>query len=207
MKVSFGRLLFLRANFFLPIAPFLFCLLLTHLMTKAGFICFSREAGCCQNHMMVDRAKASQLFTKGMKTTHLGGGRGAPKVTWRSNPAETCMCLAVMKSILLRANRSTPLARSDHNFSVNVYGYTHFFFAGTRGTREQTHCRIKPCNINRLHINSSHFTSSPDTGCSSSLRLRCQGFSKCVFPGFLQQEPASFLKAKRSRPKLHVVSL
>lgn len=112
-----------------------------------------------------------------------------------------------MKSILLRANRSTPLARSDHNFSVNVYGYIQFFFAGTRGTREQTHCRIKPCNINRLHINSSHFTSSPDTGCSSSLRLRCQGFSKCIFPGFLQQEPALFLKAKRSRPKLHVVSL
>lgn len=34
------------------------------------------EAGCCQNHMMVDRAEASQLLTNGMKTTRVWGGRG-----------------------------------------------------------------------------------------------------------------------------------
>lgn len=57
-------------------------------------------------------------------------GKGALQVTGRSNPVETC--LAVTKSILLRANRSTHLARFDHNCSVNVYGYIQFFLYGHR---------------------------------------------------------------------------
>lgn len=139
-------------------------------MTKAGFSCFSREAGCCQNHMTVDIAKASQLLTKGMKTPRLRR-KGALKVIGRSNPVETCKCLAVMQSILLRANRFTHLARSDHNFSVNAYRCIQFFCTDTG--QKRTHCGIKACNINRLHINSSHFTSSLDTSCRSSLVLHC----------------------------------
>lgn len=97
--------------------------------------------------------------------------KGALQVIGRSNPVETCMCLAVMKSILLRANRFTHLARSDHNFSVNVYGYIQLFWMDTG--QKRTHCGIKACNINCLHINSSHFISSLDTSCRSSLMLHC----------------------------------
>lgn len=97
--------------------------------------------------------------------------KSALKVIRRSNPAETCMPLAVMKSILLRANRFTHLARSDHNIGVNAYGYIQFFCTDTG--QKRTHCGIEACNINHLHMNSCHFTSSLDTSCRSLLLLHC----------------------------------
>lgn len=71
-----------------------------------------------------------------------------------------------------QSKQVTHLARSDHNFSVNVYGYIQFFFCTNAG-QKRTHCSKKACNIERLHINSSHFTSPLDTSCRSLLMLHC----------------------------------
>lgn len=60
-----------------------------------------------------------------------------------------------MKSILLRANRPTHLATSDHNFSVNVHGYT-ICFVWHRTKR--TLCTKKPVTTDHLHLNSWTFT-------------------------------------------------
>lgn len=96
---------------------------------------------------MVDRAKASQLTAhKRYENNTCVRRNGALEVIGRSNPVETCPCLAVMKNILLIANRFTHLARSDHNFSVNVYGHKQFFCMDT--VQKRTHCSIKACNIN-----------------------------------------------------------
>lgn len=81
VKCSISRVIHCKyplGDYFSPEITFSFQLLhlifhhlLIHLMTKAGFSCFSRAAGCCQNHMMVGMAKASQLLTKSRKTAQV----------------------------------------------------------------------------------------------------------------------------------------
>lgn len=75
-KYPLGDYFFPEIIFSFQLLHLIFHHLLTHLMSKAGFSCFSRAAGCCQNHMMVSMAKASQLLTTSRKTARVWEGRG-----------------------------------------------------------------------------------------------------------------------------------
>lgn len=95
-------------------------------------------------------------------------GKGALKVTRRSNPVELSSSLAVIKSILLTANRSNSILLGLITTAVwtcaGIYSIF-FFFVWVRDRGEHG---IYDCYIDCLHINSSHCTSSLNTNFRSS---------------------------------------
>lgn len=162
--------------FFFQIASFPFHHLLTYLMTKAGFGHSSREAGCGRNHRMVDVSKLSQQLAKKHENNTFSRGKGTLKVIRRSNPGELRSSLAVIKTILLTANRSNSILLGLITTSVwtcagiyNYYYYYYYFCMGTGQRRAQNY----DCNIDCLHINSSHCTSSLSTSFRSSPTRHC----------------------------------
>lgn len=136
-------------------------------MTKAGFGHSSREAGCGRNHMMVAMSKLSQQLAKKHENSIFDRERGT-KGDQEIKPSRIKFQSSCDKKHSPDSKQiQQHFAGSDHNCSVNVCRYIQYFlfFVWVQDRGEHG---IYDCNIDCLHINSSHCTSSLNTNFRSS---------------------------------------